>query len=145
MKNINNMKSRLILVVFAILICTTALYSQDYNLGEPEHLLDGRSFNYQYQNQTAVHIEFKEGMVVYKWIKGPNAANPIRTFLYLSRRIDDGIYSVQWHEKELNNFITLIFNFNVKTVASSAIIKYGLESQFTTFNCGFISQLEGVK
>ncbi len=136
------MKSNLILIISVIVIFTTNVFGQEYNFGQPEHLLEGRSFNYQYQNQRAIHIQFKEGKVTYQWIKGPNVNNQIKTLLYLSRKLENGIYLVQWHEKEHSNFITLVFNFNTMTVASSVIVKYGLEGQFTTFDSGFISQLK---
>lgn len=116
---------------------------ENHNLGKSEQLLEGLSFNYQYQNQTAIHIAFVDKKLKYKWILGPNKDKPERTFSYESRKLANGIYLVNWHEAELKNFITLVFNFNTNTVSSSVIVRYGTENQFTTFDAGFIDQLKG--
>jgi len=127
-----------------LLLFNTNINAQNekYNLGVSEQLLEGLSFNYQYQNQTAIHIDFMNEKLTYKWILGRNADKPAKTFTYKSRQLDNGIYLVNWHEAELKNFITLVFNFNTNTVSSSVIVRYGEENQFTTFDTGFISQIK---
>lgn len=127
-----------------IFLITNYSFAQtdQFDLLKDETLLEGLSFNFKYQNQTAVHIQFEDKKVKYKWIMGPNNGKPTKEFPYRSRKIDNEIYLVNWHEKELNNFISLIFNFKSRTVASSVIVRYGLPNQFTTFDQGFISKVK---
>lgn len=56
----------LLLTLFTI---TCSAFSQENN---DEHLLDGTSMDYYYQNGSAVHAEFINGQFHYKWIAGPN-------------------------------------------------------------------------
>ncbi len=114
-----------------------------YGLNSPEHLLDGYEFNYQYQSGHAIHIEFESGKLTYQWIAGTNEGNPAKTLPYLSRKIDDQIYLINWHEKEHNNFITLVLNLRNQMVASSVIVDYDQEEPVIAFQGGVIEQLKG--
>jgi len=48
---------------------------EKYQFEQPEHLLDGYSFNYQYVSGMATHMEFYDGKVKYEWITGPRKEN----------------------------------------------------------------------
>ena len=140
-KKNNYLKQSLFL---ALLLVMQNVQAQSDELGHSEQLLDGYAFNYQYQNQTAIHIEFEGDSLRYRWIKGLNKPKDEKKLFYYSRKIDNGIYLIQWHEIEQKNLITLVFNFNAKTVASSVIVRYGQDDQFTTFDAGFITQLSKI-
>jgi len=117
--------------------------AQDENpLEMEESLMDGKSFIYQYQSGSAIDISFEDGKLTYQWIAGRNAGKPAKTYPYKSRKLGEGIYYVNWHEPKLKNFITLVYNFNNNTCASSVIVNYGSENPFTAFEGGIIEQVK---
>ena len=106
-----------------------------------EYLLDGLSFTYQYQSGSAIDISFAKGKLTYQWIAGKNAGKPIKTYPYKSRKLDAGIYLVNWHEPQLKNYITLVYNFNNNTCASSVIVNYGTTQPYLAFEGGIIEHV----
>ena len=129
-------------IVSLFLTSFISLKCQNVQLDQPEHLLDGYSFTYQYQNGEAIHITFDDGKLTYKWIEGRRQTNPTKTFPYLSRQIDDGIYLVNWHEIEEKNFITLVFNLSNRVASSSVLVRYGNEEPIIAFQGGIIEHME---
>ena len=134
------MKKTIYLLLFLI---TSFLQSngQKIQLEDPEHLLDGYSFTYQYQSGDAIYIEFNDGELTYQWIEGRRKENPIKTFPYLSRMIDDNIYLVNWHEKNEKNFISLVFNLKNRVASSSVIVRYGNDDPIIAFQGGIIEHV----
>ena len=59
---------QLVVFMFAFLALTCQSRGQE---NQDEHLLDGTSMNYYYQNGKAVHIEFIDGQAKWKWLAGP--------------------------------------------------------------------------
>ncbi len=51
------------------------------------------------------------------------------------------MYLVNWHEPEPKNFISLVFNFQNRTCASTVIVRYDKEKPITTFEGGIIEHL----
>ncbi len=107
----------------------------------PEHLLDGTSMNYYYQNGGGIHIEFYDGMLKYEWIAGPRKGNGNKDLPYSSRKIGDKMYIVSWLEASHPDYTTLIFNFNNNVMYSSGIFRFGTKDQFTRFDGGIIEDL----
>lgn len=134
-------KILLFLFLSSLFYCTSIYGQADSRLQQEEHLLDGKSFIYQYQSGSAIDISFTAGTLTYQWIAGRNAGNPAKTYPYKSRKLRNGIYYVNWHEPVLKNFITLVYNFNNNTCASSVIVNYGSEKSFTTFEGGVIEKV----
>jgi phenolic acid decarboxylase len=112
------------------------------SLEKDEYLLNGTSFTYQYQNGGAIDISFTNGKLTYQWIAGRNAGKPVKTYPYKSRKLDDGVYLVNWHEPKLKNYITLVYNFNNNTCASSVIVNYGTEKPSLAFEGGIIEHVK---
>ena len=112
---------------------------------QPEHLLNGTSMNYYYQNGGGIHIEFYEGMLKYKWIVGPRKGNGNKDLPYSSRKIGDKMYIVSWLEASHPDYTTLIFNFNNNVMYSSGIFRFGTKGQFTRFDGGIIEDLNLVE
>ena len=108
---------------------------------QPEHLLDGTSMNYYYQNGGGIHIAFYDGMLKYKWIVGPRKGNGNKDLPYSSRKIGDKMYIVSWLEASHPDYTTLIFNFNNNVMYSSGIFRFGSKDQFTRFDGGIIEDL----
>jgi hypothetical protein len=116
-----------------------------YQFGEPEHLLDGYSFNYQYQTGNAIHMEFYEGKGKYEWITGPRNGNGNKDIPYRCRRIGDDLYLMNWHETGLKDYLTLVFDFKNRVVYSSVIIGYENNPdrpRKTAFDGGIIDHLK---
>jgi len=136
---------KIIVFFLSLLFCIISINAQsDFKekLDRSEHLLDGKSFTYQYQSGAAIAISFDNKKLTYQWIAGRNAGKPKKTFPYESRKLNEGVYYVNWHEIELENFITLVFNFNNNTCASSVIVRYGSEKPITAFEGGIIEHVK---
>ncbi|MGQ1788486.1 MoaF-related domain-containing protein [Saccharicrinis sp. GN24d3] len=118
---------------------------EKYQFGEPEHLLDGYSMNFQYQTGNAIHIEFYDGKGKYEWITGPGKGNGNKDIQYRCRKIGDDLYLMNWHETGLKDYLTLVFNFKNMTVYSSVIIGYENNPdrpRRTAFDGGIIDHLK---
>ena len=126
------------LTMFALLAITFLSYSQET---EDEHLLDGTSTNYYYQNGMAVHVEFLEGQMKYKWIAGPNKDAEGQE-KYRSRKIGDKMYVVNIYAEANSSFVTLIFNFSQNVMCSSALIAPGTDQEQILFEGGIIEHVK---
>ncbi|MDD7913281.1 MoaF-related domain-containing protein [Polaribacter ponticola] len=130
-----------IYIVTLLLTSLTTFAQTNTNLDKEEHLLNGTSFTFQYQNAGAVDISFANDSLTYKWLNGRNADKPAQTYSYKSTKIDAGIYLVNWHEPDTENFVTQVYNFNSNTVKVSVISKYGGEKPFLGFQSGVIEHV----
>jgi hypothetical protein len=105
-----------------------------------EHLLDGTSMDYHYQNGSAVHVEFIDGQFHYKWIAGPNkdaeGSEP-----YRSRKIGDRLYLVNFMVQTNSSFVTIIFNFNQNVIHTSALLAPKSDQEMIMFHGGIIEHL----
>lgn len=106
-----------------------------------EHLLDGTSMNYYYQNGSGIHIEFYNGMLKYKWIVGPRKGHGNEDLEYRSRKIGDKMYVINWLEESHPDFVTIIFNFDNNVMYSSGLLRFGSEKQRIVFDGGIIEDL----
>lgn len=111
------------------------------NLEKEEHLLDGTSFTFQYQNAGAMDVSFSNGQLTYKWIAGRNADEPEQSYSYKSRKLDSDLYLVNWHEHDKQNYVTMVYNFKSNTCAVSVISKYASEKPFMGFQAGVIEHV----
>jgi hypothetical protein len=107
---------------------------------QTEHLLDGTSMDYYYQNGSAVHAEFGEGQFKFKWILGPNEGTS-GTCNYRSRKIGDKLYLVNFKYEPSAAFVTIVFNFNQNVFSTSALLGAGTEKELVLFEAGIIEQL----
>lgn len=118
-------------------------FSQKTNsLDKEEHLLDGISFTWQYQNAGAIEASFAERKITYTWIEGRNAGKPTQSYPYKSKKVDTDIYLVNWHEPDTHNFLTMVYNFKSNSCAVSVISKYNDEKPFLGFQGGVIEQVK---
>ncbi len=116
-----------------------------YQFGKPEHLVDGYSLNFQYQNGTAIHFEFYNGMAKYEWLAGPGKGNGNQDIQYRSRKIGNGLYLINWHETGINDYLTIVLDFEKMIVHSSIIIGYENKPERTlktVFRSGIIDHLK---
>lgn len=147
------MKKRILVILSISVLSIGYCFAQNssssdivkYQFGEPEHLLDGYSLNYQYQNGKAIHMEFYDGKGKYEWITGPGKGKGNQNIPYRCRKIGDDLYLLNWHETELKDYLTLVFDFKNMVVYSSIIIGYENNPERpkrTTFEGGIIDHLK---
>ncbi|WP_298793503.1 MoaF-related domain-containing protein [uncultured Allomuricauda sp.] len=111
------------------------------SLDKEEHLLNGTSFTFQYQNAGAIDISFENDNMTYKWLNGRNMDQPAKTYPYKSKKVDFGIYLINWHESDTKNFVTMVYNFNSNSCAVSVLSKYTSENPFLGFQSGVIEHV----
>lgn len=130
------------LVLLLTLVATSYSAIASDSLQNEEHLLDGMSFTFQYQNAGAMDVSFDGGLITYKWIAGRNAEEPKQSYRYKSRKLDSDMYLVNWHEPESKNFVTMVYNFRTNTCAVSVISKYADQKPFMGFQAGVIEHVK---
>ena len=146
------MKTKLVtcmcLALFSITLSfsqNTALENDEFNFGEPEYLLDGYSMNFQYQNGTALHMEFHNGKAEYKWLVGPGKGRGNQNIDYRSMKIGEDLYLINWHELDKNDYLTIVFDFKKMIMHSSIIVGYKNKTERplkTVFSTGVIDHLK---
>ena len=129
----------IILMAFWLLAGTPYSYAKDE---KPEHLLDGTTMEYYYQNGSGISIDFYDGKLRYEWIAGPPKGNMGKDIPYRSRKIGDEMYIVNFHEKHLPDFVTLIFNLKQNVMYSSVIERYGTDKEMIHFSGGIVEHVK---
>jgi hypothetical protein len=130
------MKQSLIFML-AILAITCQAVAQEK---QDEHLLDGTSMDYYYQNGSAVHAELLDGQFKYLWTAGPVKGTE-GSEKYRSRKIGDKMYMVNFMVETNSTFVTIVFNFNQNVFSTSALIAPGTDKELILFDGGIIEQL----
>ena len=129
---------QLVFCITSLLIISLPSFAQE---SQDEHLLDGTSMDYYYQNGTAVHLEIFDGQLKYKWLAGSNIGAEGQE-KYRSRKIGDKMYIVNFMNEASSTFVTLIFNFNQNVMHSSALIAPGTDQENVLFDGGIIEHLQ---
>ena len=129
---------RSITLLFTLLAITFNAFAQENN---DEHLLDGTSMDYYYQNGSAVHAEFINGQFHYKWIAGPNK-DAEGSESYRSRKIGDRLYLVNFMVQSNSSFVTIVFNFNQNILHTSALLAPKSDQEMIMFHGGIIEHLK---
>jgi hypothetical protein len=93
-----------------------------------EHLLDGTSLDTYYETGSRVHVEFKDGQIISKWITGPGQ-DATGQEDYRSKKIADKMYVVNFLKTPSHSFCTLICNFNQSVLYASAIRGVGTKDE----------------
>ncbi|MBW1915110.1 MAG: MoaF N-terminal domain-containing protein [Deltaproteobacteria bacterium] len=132
-------KNLIILMALFLLVGTPYSNAKD---GKPEHLLDGTTLEYYYQNGSGISIDFYDGKLRYEWIAGPPKGNMGKDIPYRSRKIGDEMYIVNFHEKHKPDFVTLIFNLKQNVMYSSAILRYGTDKEMISFSGGIVEHVK---
>lgn len=105
-----------------------------------EHLLDGTSMDYYYQNGSGVHVEFAKGQFNWKWIAGPDK-DSTGNEKYLSRKIGDKTYMINFKNSASSSFVTIVFNFNQNVMYTSALLDPKTAKEQVLFEGGIIEHL----
>jgi hypothetical protein len=125
-----------------LFICTTFLLSLSSAAQDKtdEHLLDGTSMDYYYQNGSGVHVEFTNGQFNWKWIAGTDKGS-IGNEKYLSRKIGDKTYMINFKNSTNSDFVTIVFNFNQNVIYTSALLDPKTDHEQVLFEGGIIEHL----
>ncbi|HEY0432218.1 MAG TPA: MoaF N-terminal domain-containing protein [Chitinophagaceae bacterium] len=124
-------------------ICTTCFLALS-SIGQgkvDEHLLDGTSLDYYYESGSGVHAEFTDGRFIWKWIAGPDKG-AVGNEGYLSRKIADKTYMVNFKVTAGSNFVTIVFNFNQNVMYTSALLDPRTATEKVLFEGGIIEHLK---
>ena len=128
----------LIAFVLIILPPTALAQSESTTSGQ----LDGYEFQYTYEDGGEVILTLYDGMVKFVWIQGPMKGNKAQDLPYRSRMIDDDVYFLNWHNKELGAFPTLYIDIPGKRIFGSALIWYRSEEVVELFDSAVITRVE---
>ena len=109
--------------------------------GKNQHLLDGTSVEYRYENESmgAVHAEFMDGKFKFKFTEGANEGAE-GTIPYWSRKIGDQMYMISALNEANSNFVTFVFNFKQNEMYASVIFEPGTEQEMIMFEGGVIEK-----
>jgi hypothetical protein len=91
-------------------------------------LLDGTSLDADYETGSRVHVEFKDGQIISKWIAGPGQ-DATGQESYRSKKIADKMYVVNLLKTSSHSFVTLIIDFNQNVLYASAIHGVGTKDE----------------
>lgn len=105
----------------------------------PGHLLDGTQITYTYENGSSVKVHFDKGRFYFKWLSGPfQGAQGDEE--YKSLKIAEKIFVVNIFMPN-KTFVTLIFNFQARTMCASVLFTPGAETEMVLFESGVIDHL----
>ena len=132
--------SQYLIVFLTIQFLTTTAWAQE---GSKFHVLDGTTVDWSYNNSGArMVVSFADGLGQYEWIAGGRKGNSDDEIPYSSREISPNIFLMSWIQADRPDFITMIFDFNAKTIATTGLIRYGTDKQRMLFMDGVINSVE---
>jgi len=125
-----------------LFICTSLLLSFSSTAQDrvDEHLLDGTAMDYHYQDGSAVHVEFNNGQFNWKWIAGAGKGDA-GSEKYMSRKIGDKTYMINFKNSVTSDFVTIVFNFNQNVIYTSALLNPKTDHEQILFEGAIIEHL----
>jgi hypothetical protein len=126
------------LLVFAAIIL--ASFHSTAQINPKEHLLDGTSFDVQYESGCHEHVEFKDGRMISQWLSGPGQ-DATGQVSYSSKKIGDKLYVVNFMKTDSHSFVTVIFIFNKNSCCVSAMRGVGRSDEAIFFEEGTLEHL----
>lgn len=127
----------------AILAATTAAGSAWGQAGTGDHSLDGTTVDWTYKNSDArMRVSFSNGLGQYEWIAGARLGNSDDSIPYSAREISPNVFLMSWIQADRPDFITMIFDFNNMTIATTGLIGYTNEEPRQLFLDGVINSVD---
>jgi len=124
----------------AVLCATSAAWAQ---AGTGSHILDGTKVDWTYNNSDArMVVSFADGLGQYEWVAGGRTGNSDEAIPYSSREIAPNVFLMSWIQADRPDFITMIFDFNAMTVATTGLIGYTKEEPRQLFLDGVINTVD---
>lgn len=110
--------------------------------GTGDHSLDGISIDWTYNNSEArMVVSYAAGLGEYEWIAGARKGNSDSEIPYSAREISPNIFLMSWIQAARPDFITMIFDLNAMTVATTGLIGYGTDNERLLFLDGVINSV----
>jgi hypothetical protein len=132
--------SKLVAVTLAMQSFALAACAQ---VGTGTHNLDGTEVNWTYNNNDAqMIVSFADGLAQYEWIAGGPKGNSDSEIPYSSRQIAPNVYLMSWVQDDRPDYITMIFNFNDMTIATTGVLKPGTDEERRLFLDGVINSVD---
>ena len=108
-----------------------------------EHLLDGKTIRYTYSGGLAFEVRFADGLASYKaLVDSGNVSNENSDIPYQSRQIRPGLIHSVWHETDIGDIVSLVIDFDAKTIYSAALLGYRADDRMLHFEDGVIESIE---
>lgn len=111
--------------------------------GTGNHSLDGTTVDWTYNNSDArMAVSFSGGLGQYEWIAGARTGNSDEEIPYSAREISPNVFLMSWIQADRPDFITMIFDFNAMTIATTGLIGYTKEEPRQLFLDGVINSVD---
>ncbi len=135
------------LQLFACLTAFLTLQSLTLNAlaqeGTGSHILNGTTVEWTYNNSDArMVVSFANGLGNYEWVAGARKGNSDSEIPYSSREISPDIFLMSWIQADRPDFITMIFDFNAMTIATTGLIGYESDNERMLFMDGVINDVK---
>lgn len=134
---------RLSKYLVAVLVLQTAAVAAVAQVGTGTHNLDGTEVTWTYNNNDAqMRVLFANGLGQYEWIAGGPKGNSDSEIPYSSREIAPNIFLMSWVQADRPDYITMIFNFNDMTIATTGVLRPGSYKKRLLFLDGVINDVK---
>ena len=111
--------------------------------GTGSHILNGTTVEWTYNNSDArMVVSFADGLGQHEWVEGRRKGNSDSEIPYSSREISPNIFLMSWIQADRPDFITMIFDFNAMTIATTGLIGYKSENERFLFMDGVINDVK---
>lgn len=129
-----------IAVAIALVLTTATAWGQ---AGTGDHSLDGITIDWTYNNSEArMVVSYAGGLGEYEWIAGARKGNSDSEIPYSAREISPNVFLMSWIQEARPDFITMIFDLNAMTVATTGLIGYGTDNERLLFLDGVINNVK---
>ena len=85
--------------------------------------LHGTEITYHYSSGRQYNVKFEASGASYRYLSGSKPDAWWGPFPYQAIRIEPQVYFLSWFEKGYGDYVTLLVNFNRKSVHGSAILR----------------------
>jgi hypothetical protein len=109
--------------------------------GSSSTLLDGVELQYTYEDGGEVVLCFYNGRVRFEFLNGPMEGTKHDDLAYLSRELDERVYLVRWHNRDVGSYVTLYIDLPRRRVFGSALIWYASDDPIDLFDAAVISRV----
>ncbi len=129
-----------LLVFLALQALAVSAWAQN---GTGDHSLDGTTIDWTYNNSEArMRVSFADGLGQYEWIAGARTGNSDSEIPYSAREISPDVFLMSWVQADRPDFITMIFDFNAMTVATTGMLGYTRPEPRMLFLDGVINSVD---
>ena len=96
---------------------------------------------YTYEELGTVVLSLSGEALGFLWVAGDFTGEGQDGLPYNWRQIGENLVLVNWHNPEISNFVTLIFDFDENIVHSVPLLGYGTEQEAALFEVATIERV----